>query len=223
MFQRRFSVLGFILLLSSSIAFAQNYKVVTDSTPPGAGFPAAVASALQPQGMKFEDGQGHIVAEIWLAKALPAAPNPASSPDVLYGSLAPGTFVGVLQFPAKGSDFRGQPIQAGYYTLRYEWIPEDGNHMGVSQYRDFLLLLPAAKDTNPSQVMAFKDVIKLSRLTTGTGHPGVLSMDPASSSVTSLPAAFQDDSQDWAIQAKASIGGKATPLAFVLVGEYQGG
>jgi hypothetical protein len=223
MFQRRFSLLVFILLLSSSIAYAQSYKVATASAPPGGDVPQAVASAVEAQGLKFEDSQAKVVAEVWLAKSVAAAPNPTSSPDVLYGSVAPGTFVGVLQFPAKGSDFRGQAIKAGYYTLRYEWIPEDGNHMGVSQYRDFLLLLPAAKDTNPSQVLSFRDAIKLSRLSTGTGHPGVLTMDPVSSSVTTFPAAFQDDSQDWAIQAKASIGGKATPLAFVLVGQYQGG
>ncbi len=220
---RRLLLWVVVFLLFPALSYAQSYKVVSSAGAPSGKVPAAVASALNPQGMKFEDGQGHVVAEIWLAKTLPVASNPSSSPDILYGSLAPGTFVGVLEFPAQGSDYRGQSIKAGYYTLRYEWIPEDGNHMGVSQYRDFLLLLPATKDTNPSQVMPFKETVRLSRLTTGTGHPGVLMMDRARNSLKSLPAAFQDGSQNWAIQADASIGGKTTPLAFVLVGQYQGG
>jgi hypothetical protein len=219
----RVSLISIFFLFASTLTYAQTYKVVATSAPPAGAVPPAVASALEPHGMKFENAQAQVVADVWFAKSLPATANPSTSPVVLYGSLATGTFVGVLRFPNQGSDYRGQTIKAGYYTLRYEWIPEDGNHMGVSQYRDFLLLLPEAKDTHPAQVMGFHEVVKLSRLATGTGHPGVLMMDRPRTSLKSLPAAFQDSSQNWGLQADANISGKTTPLAFVLVGQYQGG
>ena len=45
-----------------------------------------------------------------------------------YGSIANGTFVGVIIFTGKGGDFRGQAIKPGAYTLRFQTIPSDGNH-----------------------------------------------------------------------------------------------
>jgi hypothetical protein len=215
-------------LLTSLSAFAQgNYKVETISSPPS-GVPKALQDAVQAQGVRFLDAQGKPLAEVWLAKTLTGQANPSSSMDIIYGSVEPGAFVGVLQYPNGGSDFRGQNIKIGYYTLRYDLIPQDGNHMGVSQYRDFLLLVPVDQDTDPSKPLGFKDVVKLSRQASGTSHPGVLSMDPTDSvSGKQLPAAFQDDMSDWALAAKTQVqaaGGAAKDLtlAFVLVGKYQG-
>jgi hypothetical protein len=178
--------------------------------------------------VRFLDAEGKPLAEVWMAKALTGQANPSSSGDILYGSVDPGAFVGVLHYPNGGSDFRGQTIKSGFYTLRYDLIPQDGNHMGVSQYRDFLLLVPVAQDTDPTQPLKFEDVVKLSRKSSGTSHPAVLCMDPADAvSGKTLPAAFQDDSSNWALAAKtqvkpASGAAKDLTLAFVLVGKYQG-
>ncbi len=208
------------LLVSASTLFAQgNYKVEPAGAPP-ADVPKAVADLLSKTGAKLVSDQGP-VAEIWLRQDIPAAASPDSSSDVLYGAIAPGTLVGVLHFPAAATDFRGQPIKAGYYTLRYDLVPQDGNHMGVSQYRDFLLLVPTAQDTSPTATLAFNDLVKLSRASTGTGHPGVLVMDPVNQSAGQLPAAFKDDLGNWAVQLKGASGSKDLPLAVVLVGKYQ--
>ena len=132
--------------------------------------------------------------------------------------------MGVIHFPAAAKDYRGQGVKAGYYTLRYELVPQDGNHMGVSQYRDFLLLVPAAKDTDGTKAVTFADAVKLSRDSTDTGHPGVMLMDSVSDSDKTFPALFQDYSQNWALQMEAQVGtsGQKLPLAIVLVGQYQG-
>jgi hypothetical protein len=218
----RFSFIVFAVFLSAAVALAQDYKVETVQGLPGGNVAQAVKSDLDPSGLKFTNSQGKEVAEVWLRKSIPTAANPNSSSDVLYGGITPGTLVGVLDLPAAWSDFRGQSIKPGVYTLRYELIPQDGNHMGVSTYRDFVHLIPAAKDTDPSKVLPFKDVMQLSRLATGTGHPAVLVLDPAGQSVTTYPAAFQDDMQNWALQTKTTVGGKPLPMAFVLIGKYQG-
>lgn len=217
-----------LALVAALPAFAEgNYKAEALNRLPASDVPKVLQEALQPQGARFLDDQGSAVAEVWLAKTLSGAASPSSSMDVLYGSVAPGAFVGVLHFPNGGKDFRGQDVKSGYYTMRYDLVPQDGNHMGVSQYRDFILLIPVAQDPDPAQALKFEDAVKLSRQTTGTGHPGILSMDPVDESTREFPSAFRDGSNDWALAAKTQVkaeGGAAKdlPMAIVLVGKYEG-
>ena len=95
---------------------------------------------------------------MWLRKTLPTSANPNTSPDVLYGSLPQGAFVGVLHFPKDTTDFRSQSIKAGYYTLRFALIPQDGNHMGVNPSRDAFVLSPLAADSDPSKDLKLEDL-----------------------------------------------------------------
>jgi hypothetical protein len=217
-----------VAMLTALSAFAQgDYKAETISGPPPADVPKVLQDAVLAQGARLLDNQGKPLAEIWLAKTLVGQANPSSSMDIIYGSIQPGAFVGVLHYPNGGSDFRGQNIKSGFYTLRYDLIPQDGNHMGVSQYRDFLLLMPVAQDTDPSKPLKFEDAMKLSRAASGTSHPGVLSMDTTDQASGALPTAFKDDMGNWVLAAKTQVkaeGGAAKdlPMAIVLVGKYQG-
>ncbi|MGH9378777.1 MAG: hypothetical protein ACRD1I_08260, partial [Terriglobia bacterium] len=136
------------LFLCVALACAQGSYKVTAGGAPDAAIPAPLRAVLEPQGVQFSGAQGAAVCEIWWRKDIPEGTNAGASADILYGGLSMGEFVGVLHFPAAGKDFRGQAIKAGYYTLRYALIPQDGNHMGVSSYRDFLLLIPVADDAN---------------------------------------------------------------------------
>ena len=95
---------------------------------------------------------------------------------MVYPQLAESTLVGVLHYPKGGSDYRGQTISAGFYTLRYELMPSDANHLGAAPNRDFLLLVPAASDADPNAVFKFPDLVALSEKATGTRHPGPLSL-----------------------------------------------
>lgn len=221
---RRLVVLSLASCLAVSVAaFAQGtYKLETAKGLPGGDVPQSVKSLLQPQGEKLLNSAGKTLSEVWLRKDLTSAKNPDTAGNVLYGKIAQGSLVGVIQFPENTKDYRGQHVKAGYYTLRYELIPDNGNHMGVSQYRDFLLLIPAAKDPGGTAAISFNDCVKLSRDATDTGHPGVMMMDPVSDSVKKFPAVFQDYSQDWALQEDAKVGSASQPLALVLVGQYQG-
>ena len=88
--------------------------------------------------------------------------------------LPEGAFLGVLHFPNPTTDFRSQTIKAGYYTLRYGLIPQDGNHMGVNPYRDAFVLGPVSADPGPDKTLSFDDLVKLSRQASGTPHPGFL-------------------------------------------------
>ena len=76
--------------------------------------------------------------------------------------------MGVIRFSQPAADFRGQRIPAGFYTLRYELIPNDGNHLGVAPN---LLLVPAASDADPKAQFKFEELVALSREATGQNIP----------------------------------------------------
>jgi hypothetical protein len=213
-------------MLTASFAWAQaSYKVAPASQPSASDVPQAILSLLAPQGESFQSTSGTALCEVWFRKGIPVTKGASASADVIYGGMTVGEFVGVIHFPQKTTDYRGQTIKPGYYTLRYAQIPQDGNHMGVSTYRDFLLMSPVAADTQPSQDLAFDALVKLSRQTAGTGHPAILMLDPPSqASSATFPAAVADDQGNWTLQVKLDTSGQPAqlPFAVVLVGQYQG-
>ena len=64
---------------------------------------------------------------------------------MLFPFLADGELIGVLQFASEGHDYRDQSIAKGVYTMRYGLQPVNGDHLGVSTFRDYSLLLPAGE------------------------------------------------------------------------------
>jgi hypothetical protein len=208
-----------IYLCAGLSAFGQGYKAETIGAVP-ADVPAAIQGLLDTQGVRVTNPQGATVCEVWLRKALPTSSSPDSSPDVLFGALTEGTFVGVIHFPAATTDFRSQNIKPGFYTLRYGLIPQDGNHMGVNPTRDAFLLAPISADTDPNAVLKFADLVKLSTKASGTPHPGFLVGAPVSG--TTFPAVVKDDSGNWDLQLKGHGASGDVPLAFTVVGHWQG-
>ena len=87
--------------------------------------------------------------------------------------MSESALLGVISFPSGGKDFRGQAIKPGFYTMRYELLPEDGNHLGVAPTRDFVLLLAAGADNDPDAQYDFAQLVKLSAQAAGTNHPAV--------------------------------------------------
>jgi hypothetical protein len=73
----------------------------------------------------------------------------------------------------------------GVYTLRFGLQPQNGDHLGISPNREFLLLSPAAADLDP-KVLGFDAVVAIAQQTTGTSHPASLSIDPPESTGTLL-------------------------------------
>ncbi len=207
----------------AALAWGQGaYKAVPSGPVAAPEIPNTVEVSLETQGLLFENPQGTPLCEIWWRKGIPSTSvAPSSSGDVLYSGLSMGEFVGLIRFSQTTKDYRGQSIKPGYYALRYALIPQDGNHMGVSSYRDFLLLIPVADDPGPVQTMTFDQVVKASRLTAGTGHPAVMMLAPVSRN-SKFPSAVEDDQGDWMLDVKLNTSGGLLPFAIVLVGQYQG-
>jgi hypothetical protein len=170
---------------------------------------------------KAVEDRGHRVtlddgwtADFWFTRALAAAAK--ESPGALYPSLANGEFIAVVSFAKGFSDFRGQPIQSGLYTLRYQYLPQDANHMGVSPNPDFLLAIPVADDHDPTEPIPFKRLVALSAKSTGTAHPAVIALAAAGS-----PATVSKDDQGMTVltvEVPASTPGKTEKLGIIVKG-----
>jgi len=209
---RRVLLFGLFLLAAFS-AVAQDYKLEPLATA-APGLPAAYASIIQPQGFRVNGGGG-AWCEVWLAKSLPVGAKPEDA-AISFG-IAQGTLIGVIRFPAKGADRRGQVIPTGVYTLRYSNFPVDGAHSGVAPQRDFALLTPLAADPDPAAKPAFDELVKMSGKASGTPHPAVLSMETPPAGAAA-PSVAKEGEHDWTLTVKA---GDLT-FSIIVVGKAEG-
>jgi hypothetical protein len=193
-------------LVAAATAFAQ--FTMQPSGPPPAANALVDATGIQVA------ADGKVWCELWFAKSLPAGPK-AAADGVTLPEIQHGAFLGIARFPAQAQDRRGNPIPAGVYAMRYSIHPLDGNHMGAAPQRDFIILIPAAKDKPPAEMLNYEALMALSRESTGLPHPAVLSLAP--SAETSLPQLKKEDGHDWTLHIK--IG--ATPVALIVAGRAE--
>jgi hypothetical protein len=203
----------FVFLLVAFSALAQDYKLEPVATA-APGLPAAYAAAIQTQGFRVNGASG-AWCEVWLAKSLPVG---AKSDDAAIAfSIAQGTLLGVIRFPGKGADRRGQVIPAGVYTLRYSMFPVDGAHTGVAPQRDFALMTPLAADPDPAAKPAYDDLVKMSGKASGSPHPAVLSLETPPAGATA-PSVVKEGEHDWTLTVKA---GDLT-ISIIVAGKSEG-
>ena len=175
--------------------------------------PPAFASVIQAQGYRVTGPSGPWC-EVWLAKSIPAGKS--SEASIAFG-IQQGTLIGLLRFPGKGSDRRGQVIPAGLYTIRYSNFPVDGAHAGAAPQRDFGLLTPIAEDKDPAAKPAFDALLVLSRKASGTPHPAVFSLESPPAGAAA-PGVAQEGEHDWTLTMKA---GDLT-FSMIVVGKAEG-
>lgn len=214
-------------LLAAPAAWAQeSYKVEVLKEGPPAAVAAAIKGELAVQGYRVVDGQGKGLAEFWIRKAVPGTAKPAGpNGPILYPFLQEGELLGALRYTGEGHDYRDQAIAQGVYTLRYGLQPLNGDHLGVSPYRDFALLLPAAKDTTLA-VPPKKKLEEQSAESAGTSHPAVLMMLPVpDSAARGEPAMIHDEEKNtWGATVPLSVASKGAsapvvvPIQLVVVG-----
>ncbi len=163
-------------LLSCVASAADSPKVERTAALTATGASDALRQAVEEKGYRVTLDDGW-TAEFWFAKQLKSAKKDV--PGALYPELTDGEFVGVVNLPQGMSDFRGQSIPPGLYTLRYQMLPQDGNHMGVAPNPDFLLASPAGNDSRPEQSYPYKKLVAMSAKATGGSHPAVIALESA--------------------------------------------
>lgn len=140
--------------------------------PPPDALAEPVREALAPAVTAADHGW-----TVWPVREPPLADAPAGGLGVAFPDLVPGGLLGAVEIAAPWTDYRGRGVEPGVYTLRYGVLPEDGYHLGVSLYRDFAYLLPAADDRTPAP-RDEADAIEASRAAAGGGHPAVAALWP---------------------------------------------
>ncbi len=190
MARRLFLALAFLGLLSAG-ALGADVSVATGTVAPPDSVSDAVKGTLTKESVTVSLG-GSPLAHLWFRSQPVAASNPSAELGVNFGQIEEGSFVGVIQLVSPWADYKEDPIAPGVYTLRYELMPQDGNHMGVSTYRDFLLLSPVAADKDPTKNLGFEDMVSLSSEATDVPHPAVLSLFPVWDPVTK-PTIIKND------------------------------
>jgi hypothetical protein len=158
---------------------AAKYTIQTAKAEPPKALKEPIRKLLGNQAVKLLDPKGKVICQLWFRKEVPAeASDEQIKNGLTYRELKETTLMAAVKFDKAWPDYRKQTIRAGVYTLRLGFQPQDGDHMGVSTYPDFCLLVAAGKDTKPGPMDDPKTLQTLSIKSIGTTHPGVLMLFP---------------------------------------------
>ncbi len=207
-----------VSLLITATSQAQEYKVEPLDKPAPASISGAIGETLEKKGYRIVDGSGSPLLEFWLRKEIPASEKPAGPKGpIQFPFLAEGEVLGALEFASEGHDYRDQPIAKGAYTMRYGLQPVNGDHLGVSPFRDYTLLLPADKDQD-LKPPARKALQERSAEAAGTSHPAVfLLIAPPADAAKAAPKMVQDMEKNlWSVVVPLNVKPKGESAATVL-------
>jgi uncharacterized protein (TIGR03067 family) len=164
------------------------YQVAELKEPAPEKLSASVRETLGTSGLRISTAGGEAICDIWLRTNVPVLSASSDLSDRKY-PLESGTLVGALRVSQKkAGDFRDFKVAAGVYTLRYALQPTDGIHEATGQFRDFLVLLSAADDTDTARISNAEDLSDLAIKATGASHPAILYLNPPQSGREKLPA-----------------------------------
>jgi hypothetical protein len=174
----RWAVVGLFLLAVPAWA-ADKYTIKTVKTDPPKELKESIRQLLSNESVQLLDAKGDVLGHFWFRKEVPTSKATADQikTGLTYRELEETSILGAVQYPKTSADYRKQKIKPGVYTLRLGYQPMDGDHMGVSTYQDFCLLVLADRDTKPG-TMDPKALQDLSIKSIGTAHPGILMLFP---------------------------------------------
>ncbi|MFZ0771589.1 MAG: hypothetical protein WCA49_15520 [Candidatus Sulfotelmatobacter sp.] len=172
-------MLSLLLAISWARAWGGEAYSLKPTQPRGsAHFPQSLVNALSPQGFRVYgkiNGLETLICEIFWARDIAAQEATPASTNLFYGSLKPGTLVGVIHFliiERYVRDYRSQILRPGYYTMRYAAMPEGANGSEL----DFVLLSAVTADQKPEQVPARDELVRRARLASRTRRPLMMSL-----------------------------------------------
>lgn len=174
-------------------AFAEGFTAGSGGPAPES-VPDITRQMIAPEGVTVKDGDVAVVT-FWMRSA-PFEGELASGFGVRFDNVPEGAFLGVLEFPERGSDFREQSVPPGVYTIRFGLHPEDGNHMGVAPSRDFALLSPVDQDLEIATNFDFDGIVELSAKV-GNPHPTVARLELPEGDEG--PNLWENDYEQWVL------------------------
>jgi hypothetical protein len=168
--------------------------------------------ALQEGGWRVVGPDRKPYADLWLVRQLATAP-PKEELGVEFSHLEDGALLGVIRLHDEIRDYKGKPLRPGTFTLRRGIQPQDGDHLGSSDTRDFALLSPLKVDTK-RQSRPTKEVVKMSVEASGTKHPSVLYLLKMFDEAKGLPRLVHDGEKScWILDCELPAAGSEAPGA----------
>ena len=220
----------FYLMMAMSLCFltaaatTTTHKLQAVKTDPQ-GVSKKIADLLESSGYRVMGPKGAIC-DVSLVKSLAVQPGFKPTLNVKY-PFASGQLIGVLRVSKNASftDFRGQEIAAGVYTLRYGKQPEDGNHIGISEVYDFLLALPAKTDQDPKPLDLLDELHQRSAKSAGSTHPAIFSLLPAENRAEAASLSHDEDHDFWILNVtgsgKQKNKGIKVPIRIIVIGQSE--
>lgn len=187
------------LLVLNRFAAAQDFTIEALAEPaPSDEISESIAEGLSDEGFRVLR-KDRPFCDVWLLEELPAKEGFTPTLSVLY-PFEPGKLMGVIRYHRRGGDFRDQDIDKGVYTLRYAQQPVDGNHVGTSDTRDFILL-SLAKDDEEAEPVESDTLNERSADAAQSAHPCMLSMLRTADDANPEPAMVHDEDRElWSVQ-----------------------
>src|SRR5688500_10079890 len=170
------------MLLTLALALLAVVSPLAEKPP--SDLSGGVASRLAPAA---KVAIGGATLDIWLVQKLERTAD-----GLGWTNVESGTLVGAVRVSGDFKEIRGKVVKPGVYTLRYGLQPQNGDHLGISTFRDFVLLRPAALDTDP-KVLGFDGVVAISKEVIGTAHPASLSLDPPEEAPGEVLSTYQNE------------------------------
>jgi hypothetical protein len=210
-------------LFSWASAAEVSLKISDKAPPKEAG--DSIRKALQPKSIQLLEAEKPIF-DFWFRSELPLKSKP-ESPAKSLDSIAEITLIGVAMVGEGRRDYKDNEIVAGTYTIRFGLQPQDGDHLGTSEFPYFAVLIPVASDPEIESITKFKAMTKASSKGTSAGHPVVLSLRPVSAEAGDTPLITKPAPEHQAIRLRLTgkIAGsdQPVPISFELVfqGKYK--
>ena len=194
---------------------------VADKEPPKE-LDASIRAKLQTKAVQLLDGEKPVY-EFWFSAELPLQSKPASVGKAL-DALKQATLLGAVAVSRDQRDYRDDELHAGIYTMRFALQPQDGNHLGTSEFNYFAALTPAKIDNKLDGISDYKALVKASSKETSSDHPVILSLRPASSEPSDIPQLNTPapDHKSVRVKVPAKAGDEKAGITFEVVYEGKG-
>lgn len=209
-----------VLLNPSSVLFSSSLSATAHTDPLPSELKPSVSAQLKPGGVRASV-DGNTLDFWWCSGVALTGAGPAA-----WSVVSEGALIGAVKIARDFRDIRGRVVKPGVYTLRYGLQPENGDHLGVSPHREFLLISPAADDSDPA-AQGHDGTVELAKGSIGGSHPGIWSIDPpAAPAAEALLSIHKTDSGHLSVIVEVPVTREAKPagtlrFGIVLIGKIE--
>ncbi len=212
-----------ILTTAATSLPATRTELTVSEAPPPQELAETIRSALQPTVIRLAE-EGKPLFEFWFRKEVPLAEKPPLDAFALE-AVSEATVLGAVKVHTEQYDFKDEEIPAGLYVLRFGIQPEDGDHLGTSPTRAFVLLIPAKQDPRLDLHFDHEQLMKASSTVNAAKHPSGLNLQPVTQPGSGFPRLAAHNGGEHKVvylRLPARVKGQKEPLALVFALVYEG-